>query len=81
MTLRRASAEDFACTVMSLSYTPTSATPKTGRCTRRALPLAQKRAGKLGDAADIMEEAFNKWPDLRGKYANYVKLWRCGISR
>ena len=39
-----------------------------------------KRAGKLGDAADIMEEAFNKWPDLRGKYANYVKLWRCGIS-
>lgn len=39
-----------------------------------------KKVGKLADAADIMEEAFNKWPDLRAKYANYVKLWRCGIS-
>jgi len=39
-----------------------------------------KKTGKLGDAADIMEEAFNKCPDLRDKYANYVKLWRCGIS-
>ena len=39
-----------------------------------------KKAGKLADAADIMEEAFNKCPDLRDKYANHVKLWRCGIS-
>lgn len=39
-----------------------------------------KKVGKLADAADIMEEAFNKWPDLRSKYANYVKLWRCGVS-
>jgi hypothetical protein len=31
MTVRRASAEGSACTVMSLSYTPTSATSKTGR--------------------------------------------------
>jgi serine/threonine protein kinase len=42
--------------------------------------LSMKKAGKLADAADIMEEAFNKWPDLRSKYANQVKLWRCGIS-
>jgi serine/threonine-protein kinase len=42
--------------------------------------IEQKRIGNLADAADIMEEAFNKWPELRGKYANYVKLWRCGIS-
>ena len=39
-----------------------------------------KKLGRLGEAADIMEEAFNKWPDLREKYANQVKLWRCGIS-
>ncbi len=39
-----------------------------------------KKVGKLGDAADVMEEAFNKWPELRTKYANQVKLWRCGIS-
>jgi hypothetical protein len=42
--------------------------------------LQMKKTGRLGDAADIMEEAFNKWPQLRGKYANQVKLWRCGIS-
>lgn len=38
------------------------------------------KTGRLGEAADLMEEAFNKWPDLRGRYANQVKLWRCGIS-
>lgn len=42
--------------------------------------LQLKKTGRLGEAADIMEEAFNKWPQLRGKYANQVKLWRCGIS-
>ena len=39
-----------------------------------------KKNGRLSDAADLMEEAFNKWPDLRTKYASKVKLWRCGIS-
>lgn len=42
--------------------------------------LSMKKVGKLADAADIMEEAFNKWPDLREKYSHHVKLWRCGIS-
>jgi len=45
---------------------------------RQALGL--KRQGRLADAADAMEEAFNKWPDLRQKYAPQVRLWRCGIS-
>ena len=39
-----------------------------------------KRQGRLSEAADIMEEAFNKWPDLRQKYGQQVRLWRCGIS-
>ena len=39
-----------------------------------------RQAGRLADAADLMEEAFNKSPDLREKYAHQVKLWRCGIS-
>lgn len=39
-----------------------------------------KRQGRLSEAADMMEEAFNKWPNLRHKYAPQVKLWRCGIS-
>ena len=39
-----------------------------------------RSAGRLGQAADLMEEAFNKSPELRDKYASQVKLWRCGIS-
>jgi eukaryotic-like serine/threonine-protein kinase len=39
-----------------------------------------RSAGRLAEAADLMEEAFNKWPGLRPKYATQVKLWRCGIS-
>lgn len=45
--------------------------------------LAMKKAkeeGRLLEAADIMEEAFNKSPSLRKKYSNQVRLWRCGIS-
>lgn len=39
-----------------------------------------KEEGRLFEAADIMEEAFNKSPFLREKYADQVRLWRCGIS-
>ncbi len=39
-----------------------------------------KTEGKLFEAADLMEEAFNKAPLLRQKYAERVRLWRCGIS-
>jgi eukaryotic-like serine/threonine-protein kinase len=39
-----------------------------------------RREGKLFEAADLLEEAFNKSPDLRQKYSGQVKLWRCGIS-
>ncbi len=39
-----------------------------------------KKQGRLSDAADMMEETFNKWPDLRQKYAPQVRLWRCGIA-
>jgi serine/threonine protein kinase len=39
-----------------------------------------KKKGRLSDAADLMEEAFNKWPELRERYSPQVRLWRCGIS-
>ena len=39
-----------------------------------------KKDGLLAEAADALEEAFNKAPDLRRKYSQQVKLWRCGIS-
>lgn len=42
--------------------------------------LKARQAGRLGEAADLMEEAFNKSQGLREKYAHQVKLWRCGIS-
>jgi serine/threonine-protein kinase len=50
-----------------------------------AKDLAQKAfeargAGRLAEAADLMEEAFNQSPALRHKYASQVKLWRSGIS-
>jgi len=44
------------------------------------LALRYKKEGRLLEAADAMEEAFNKAPGLRSKYNNLVKLWRCGIS-
>ena len=46
---------------------------------RQAIRIA-KENGVLMEAADLMEEAFNKSPSLRQKYASQVRLWRCGIS-
>ena len=42
--------------------------------------ISLKKQGLLADAADVMEEAFNKSQDLRDRYAHQVRLWRCGIS-
>ena len=49
------------------------------RLVQQAIKKA-KLDGRLIEAADLMEEAFNKSPSLRPKYANQVRLWRCGIS-
>ena len=50
-----------------------------------AMQMAQdamklKSQGCLQEAADLMEEAFNRSPELRTKYAPQIRLWRCGIS-
>lgn len=42
---------------------------------REAIQTA-KQKGNLNEAADMMEEAFNKWPSLREEYATKVTLWR-----
>jgi len=44
----------------------------------KALKLA-KDASKLTEAADILEEALNKHPELREKYEYQLRLWRRGI--
>jgi serine/threonine-protein kinase len=45
----------------------------------QALKLAREN-GKLIEAADLMEEAFNKWPELRKKYEFHLQVWRRGLS-
>jgi serine/threonine-protein kinase len=54
-------------------------TAEAQRLAQTAIRKAREE-GRLLEAADIMEEAFNKSPLLREKYASKVKQWRCGIS-
>ena len=49
------------------------------RMAHEAVQLAQD-ASHLNEAADLMEEALNKFPALRTEYQGRVKLWRRGIS-
>jgi len=51
----------------------------TAEIVRKALKLSME-PGKLPLAADILEEAINKDPDLRQQYGSQLKLWRRGIS-
>ena len=46
---------------------------------RDALQLA-RNVGSLNEAADLMEEAFNKWPNLRDEFEFKVTIWPKGIS-
>ena len=47
----------------------------TGEAVRMA-----RDSGQLMKAADLMEEAFNKWPPLREEYEYQVQLWRRGVA-
>jgi hypothetical protein len=44
----------------------------------KAVKLARVH-GKLSEAADLMEEALTKSPDLRDRYESSLQLWRKGI--
>jgi serine/threonine protein kinase len=44
----------------------------------QAIHLSQ-RPGKLNEAADVMEEAFNKSPSVRAEKEYLLRLWRRGI--
>jgi eukaryotic-like serine/threonine-protein kinase len=48
------------------------------RMAMQAAQLSRQRS-KLTEAADLMEEAFNKWPALREEYERHVQFWRSGI--
>jgi len=59
-----------------------SHTPANESLARRMVEQAveiSRGTGKLSEAADLLEEAFNKWPDLRADKEYLVKLWRRGI--
>lgn len=56
------------------SFDEREATAMVERATRLA-----HQAATLAEAADLMEEAFNKAPGLRDRYASRVRLWRNGI--
>jgi eukaryotic-like serine/threonine-protein kinase len=45
---------------------------------RQALTLA-KKSGQLDSAADLLEQAINRDPDLRARHAEQLRLWRRGI--
>lgn len=56
-------------------------TPDEGRARQSISEAIQvaRTAGGLQEAADMLEEALNKCPELRGEYESQVKLWRRGI--
>lgn len=49
------------------------------RAVQDAIELA-KRPGGLMSAADLLEEAINKAPELRDQHESRLRLWRRGIS-
>jgi serine/threonine protein kinase len=52
--------------------------PRAGEMARQAFGLARKH-GKLSEAADLMEESFNRSPEQREEYEYWVRLWRRGV--
>lgn len=76
-----ASSKQLAADVSKAALGTAHSSPNQVMAEQMALQSIElKKQGRLSAAADVMEEAFNKWPDLRQKYAPQVRLWRCGIS-
>ena len=74
---KRAETSDISKSVLG-AHSPVN--PEVGHNLASAALAKAKQDGRLLEAADLMEEAFNKSPSLRMKYADKVRLWRCGIS-
>jgi serine/threonine protein kinase len=51
---------------------------KTREMVAQAIQLSRQR-GRLPEAADLMEQALNKWPALREEYEQQLKRWRSGV--
>jgi len=60
-------------------HTPMDET-KAAELFKQAMDIS-KFSNKLNEAADMLEQAFLKWPEYKDKYEYLAKLWRKGISR
>lgn len=54
--------------------------PEANKLLKQAIGICNN-SNKLNEAADILEQAFLRWPDYKEKYEYLIKLWRKGISR
>ncbi len=60
-------------------HTPMDET-KAAELFKQAMQIS-KFSNNLNEAADMLEQAFLKWPEYKEKYEYMAKLWRKGISR
>lgn len=72
----QATASDMSKTALG-DYSPANESDAR-RLADQAVAIARQR-GRLAEAADLMEEAFNKVPALRAEFADRVRLWRRGV--
>ena len=83
---KNAEKKSHAESAKSAESVPSRAPKSTPQDLARASEMARlalktaREDGRLAEAADLMEEAFNLQPGLRDKYASRVKLWRAGVS-
>ena len=73
---RKAVPADSSKTALGMHTPPDDAEAR--QLARTALSLAQE-PGKLNEAADLMEEAINRWPELRAEHEYRLQLWRRGL--
>ncbi|HEY0004097.1 MAG TPA: serine/threonine-protein kinase [Pyrinomonadaceae bacterium] len=74
---KSAMSSEAAKSVFGEQHTPANE-KKAREMAAQAVKLS-RQTGRLMEAADLMEEAFNRWPELREQYEYQLKLWRRGI--
>jgi eukaryotic-like serine/threonine-protein kinase len=83
--LQRWTPRSAAASTRARSETPKSALgtavpPDEGEARRMAAQAREMgRGGRLNDAADLLEEACTRWPELRTEYEYELRLWRRGL--
>lgn len=76
---RQPKAADAATAKSALGLFPAPDEGRPREMVQCALEMATE-AGRVNEAADLMEEAFNLLPELRQEYEYQLKLWRRGLT-